>query len=187
MLHDYPIAVHAVTHLTITAREERGKMEANERETLSYLAGLLDADGYFSIMCSDSCQKRFGRANPQWFESIGLKQTIDIGPRLLKETFGGCIYMDKPSAVNGKPLFSWRISSRSAAICAARLLPFLRIKRKQARFLIRLGAHKALNGNKRLTQRSVAYRQSLRIRVRALNDTRPPRSGQGVPLEQEAA
>lgn len=147
----------------------------------------MKANGYFSIMCNSSCQKRFGRPNPQWLESIGLKQVTEIGPRLLKETFGGSIYTEKASALNGKPLFCWRVGSRAATNAARRLLPFLRIKRKQARFLVRLGAHKALNGNKRLTQKSVAYRQSLRTRVRALNDTRPPRAGQGVSLEQRAA
>lgn len=164
-------------------------MKAKERETLSYLAGLLDADGFFSIMCNSSGQKKFGRANPQWFECIGLKQVCDVGPKLLKETFGGSIYIDKPSAVNGKPLFAWRVGSRSATECASRLLPFLRIKKRQARLLVRLGAHKALRGSqtRRLTPKSVAYRQALRTRVRALNDTRPPRPGHGVSLEEKAA
>jgi hypothetical protein len=162
-------------------------MKRNERELLAYLAGLLDADGYFSIMCNASGQKKFGRANPQWFECVGLKQTIDIGPKLLKETFGGTIWKEKPSAINGKPLFAWRVSSKSAMECAKRLLPFLRIKRQQAQFLVRLGMHKAKNGNKRLTDTSVAYRQKLRTQCRALNDTRPPREGKGVSLETKAA
>jgi hypothetical protein len=135
-------------------------MKAKERETLSYCAGLLDADGYFSIMCNQSGQLKFGRANPQWFECIGLKQVTEAGPRLLQETFGGSIYREKPSAANGKPLFTWRVGSRAAFECARRLLPFLRIKKQQARLLVRLGAHKALRGK----QTRKAYHSNRRQR-----------------------
>jgi hypothetical protein len=150
-----------------------------ERETLIYLAGLLDADGYFSIGVSDSIMNH-GRPNPQWFESAGLKQVTPLGPRLLHETFGGWHGNEKPSAPGGKPLFTWRVTHITAGRCIERLLPFLRIKQRQAEIVLQLSIHKSKNKNRKLTTESIAIRQSLRDQVRALNDTRHRNTRQSV-------
>jgi len=142
-----------------------------ERELLSYLAGLLDADGSFSIILNTSIQKKFGRPNPQWYESIAFKQVTAVGTKLLKRTFGGCAYSEKPSIAGGKPLFCWRANGRTGAKACERLIPFLRIKKRQARLLLLLSVRKAANGTKRLSVREVAARQRLRNQVRKLNST----------------
>lgn len=143
----------------------------NNRELVIYLAGLLDADGSFSIILNTSIQKKFGRPNPQWHETVALKQVTAIGTKLLKQTFGGCTYPEKPSMAGGKPLFCWRANDRTGAKACERLIPFLRIKKRQARLLLLLSVRKAANGNKRLSVREVAARQRLRNQVRKLNST----------------
>jgi hypothetical protein len=145
------------------------QMTQEERETLIYLAGLIDADGYLSIVCLRSNQ----RLSPSYFEKVGLKQTCDVGPLLLKKMFGGCYGTEKPSTPNGKLLYRWAITGRKAAECARRLRPFLRIKQQQADILLLLQEHKLANDkNRKLTEDQLAHRAYLQSEVRALNDTR---------------
>jgi hypothetical protein len=59
-------------------------------------------------------------------------------PLLLKSIFGGSIYVTRPGTKNSRPLYKWMASDRSAAIAARTLLPFLRIKFRQAEALVDL-------------------------------------------------
>jgi len=105
----------------------------SRRELFAYLAGAIDSDGTIGIKRStyavrvrkDSCQ-------PTYSERLALRQVTPAVPELLRTTFGGSLYLTQPSAVGGKPLFSWSVTDQKAATCLRTLLPYLRVKRAQA-------------------------------------------------------
>ncbi len=100
---------------------------------LAYLAGAIDSDGTIGIKRSTYAMRVRGDAGaPTFSERIALRQTSPIIATMLKERFGGSLYMTKPSAVNGKPLYSWAATDVRALECLQALLPYLRIKREQA-------------------------------------------------------
>lgn len=107
--------------------------------TLAYLAGAMDSDGYFSIKRSTYHMRvRKDASNPVYSEVMGLHQvTLDI-PHLLRDYFGGTLYQAPPQTPNSKPLYRWRGSDLNAARAAAALLPYLRVKRRQAELLCEL-------------------------------------------------
>lgn len=107
--------------------------------TLAYLAGAMDSDGFFGIKRSTYHMRVRGDASqPTFSERCGLKQTADVVPKLLKETFGGNIAIQNASTEHGKLLYGWDATDKVAANAARLLLPYLKIKKRQAEFLLEL-------------------------------------------------
>ncbi len=110
---------------------------------LAYLAGVLDSDGYFTVRRSTYAMRVRGDAGaPIYSERVGCKQVQPEAIELLHEYFGGYRSIQKPSAKNGKPLHSWMVTDKQAAAVALALLPYLRLKRRQATLLLNLRASK---------------------------------------------
>jgi hypothetical protein len=102
-------------------------------EILAYLAGAIDSDGTIGIKRSTYAMRvRKDAGAPVFSERVALRQVTPHIPKLLRATFGGSIYITKPSAAKGRPLWSWAATDLRALACLTALMPFLRVKRKQA-------------------------------------------------------
>lgn len=101
----------------------------------AYLAGFLDGEGTFSVSKPNkACSQNYARITcPQVVSPESLKIM-----NLLKKTFRGCFIIRKPSGKNQRDYYLWRISNRRASFCAQTLLPFLIIKKPQAKLLIEI-------------------------------------------------
>lgn len=107
--------------------------------TLAYLAGAMDCDGWFTIKRSTYHRRVRGDAtNDLYSEVAGLKQVTPEIPDLLRATFGGFRFSEKGYTANSKPLHGWRGSDKVAARVCTELLPYLRVKRRQAECLVEL-------------------------------------------------
>lgn len=143
-------------------------MSGMDDPTLSYLAGCLDSDGYFTIRY-DSWPTKSGKSGT-YQEEIGLRQVTPVVPYMLRDAFGGNVYLTRAYRPQGRPLYSWTVTSRKAALAAERVLPHLRIKGAQATLLLKLRAVKDLPGHHRpLTTEALANRQAIRDEIRTLN------------------
>ena len=167
--------------------------------TLAYLAGAVDSDGYFTIKRSTyGIRVRGDMRVPTFSERIGLKQVTSVVPNMLHQAFGGSLRVENPSALRGLPLHSWMVTDRQAAIASRSLLPYLRIKHRQAELLLALRALKEQPrssttitnqrnrwGNvspfrKRIhSPEDIAQRQELFEQIKALNDIRPQQAKLG--------
>ena len=100
---------------------------------LAYLAGCVDSDGCIGVKKS-TYQIRVTKEakNPTYIERVSLKQVTDIVPNMLKSTFGGMVRWCKPNSPNSRPMWLWQATNRQAVRCCEVLLPYLRIKRRQA-------------------------------------------------------
>jgi hypothetical protein len=75
---------------------------------LAYLAGAIDSDGTIGVKRSTYAMRVRGDATqPVFSERVALRQVTPIIPELLRDLFGGSLYMTKPYAERGKPLYSW--------------------------------------------------------------------------------
>lgn len=100
----------------------------------AYLAGAIDSDGTIGIKRSTySMRVKKESKAPIFSERVALRQVTPEIPTLLKKEFGGSLYMTKPSAANGRPLWSWAATDVRAIECIVALLPYLRVKKRQAR------------------------------------------------------
>jgi len=100
---------------------------------LAYCAGVIDSDGSIGIQKKTySMRVTKDSTQPTYSERICVKQVEPQAIELLFSLFGGCKYLAKPSCKNGKPLYSWQVSDLKASVLLKAILPFLKIKRKQA-------------------------------------------------------
>lgn len=98
---------------------------------LAYFAGLLDGEGCIRIgkFLNSSEEVRY-RGQCQ----IAMTHPAPI--RWLAKTFGGGIYKHHPIGVS-KPCYYWQANAKDAAGLLQQALPFLKVKKEQAKLLIR--------------------------------------------------
>lgn len=144
----------------------------------TYLAGCIDCDGYITIKRDTYKLRKVGDAStPIFYERVGFKQVSPEIVDMLHEAFGGYRSIQKPSAKNGKPLYSWEARNLQANLCIKVLLPYLRIKKRQAEICMELRESIERTKHTRLPKTNIpkeelALRESLFNQVKSLNDTR---------------
>ena len=107
---------------------------------LAYAAGVIDSDGYIGVKRNDYSQRVRGDAGqPVYAPRALVKQVTPEAVDLLHEMFGGYRGDARPSATNGRPLFTWEAHSANAVRACEAVLPYLRIKREQALNAIECG------------------------------------------------
>ena len=159
---------------------------------LAYLAGAIDSDGSISIKRSTYGRRKLkDRVSPMYYPRISLRQISPIIPTLLKEAFGGVIYIGKPSAKKGKMLYGYEATNLIGERAIRQLLPYLRLKKRQAEIILelqeirksgrdghRVGYQKNRWGKYTMFQKAVISDETLKkmldlyLEIRKLNDTR---------------
>ena len=166
-------------------------MDIDER-VLAYIAGIMDADGYFTIK-RDTYRTRVikDRENPTYYERVGIKQTSKEAIELIYKYFGGYYHIEKSSAKNGKPLYAVELRNLKAHNFIKAIYPYLRIKKKQAEILLKLreSIRRGKTKRKKTMQRTrwgnyavftryavdddeIEYRERLISEIKKLNDSR---------------
>jgi hypothetical protein len=150
---------------------------------LAYLAGVMDSDGSFSIGI-DTWRVRTLARSPAYQEITAIAQCEPQAIQLLKELFGGCVSFQKARGPNRRPMLRWQATNKVAIGAVLKLLPFLRIKRRQAEILLALRKIKERGREKNtaLTRPHIrtvkpevlAEMDRLARQIRELNDTRFP-------------
>ena len=98
---------------------------------LAYLAGIVDGEGSIGAHW-----RSHSSVNIQVNIQVGMTQVGAV--ELFVKVFGGHIHIEKRVTKSGKPIYKWRLNCRKAADCLEKLLPYLIIKREQARDAIAL-------------------------------------------------
>lgn len=100
---------------------------------LAYCAGVIDSDGTIGVkrntyrvrVIKDSTQ-------PTYSARICVRQVTTEGLVILQSAFGGSVRPAKTYAKRGRLMYSWEVRDRLAERALRALLPYLRIKRRQA-------------------------------------------------------
>jgi hypothetical protein len=146
-----------------------------ENELIAYLAGIIDGEGYVGIKRTKAykCQ---GRKTPGFSARIQVRMVDEEPIRLLAETLGGWYYPEKPHSRQGRPLFCWQLGHAKAEDALRMLLPYLRVKKRQARKLLTL---------RRLKKRSARHRTKILGYRNFPNKHGTPRSVPNLALSDE--
>ena len=157
-----------------------------KQTTISYLAGLVDGEGYVGIKKDLTSVRNKHSKSPLYHERIQIRMSDENAIKLFKETFGGNYYFEKEKANNPltkKRMYCYQISDLSAAKTLKLLLPYLRIKKKQAQICLKLYKNKRtklarkrgnLGGRKKdkgrpMSQKVLNYRDKLWKQIKQLN------------------
>jgi hypothetical protein len=100
---------------------------------LAYCAGVIDSDGCITIKSRKvQAKQQDAFAGRSYSASVFVRQVERGAVDLLLSLFGGTIRVHAPSTPGGRDLNHWEISHGKAVAAAKTLIPFLRIKHKQA-------------------------------------------------------
>lgn len=114
----------------------------------AYIAGIIDGEGSISIVRRTDEDRFIGRI----YIGQGVKGLSVLN--FIKDRFGGCLYEYKASKATNGSMYRWIATDAKAKKIALKVVPFLLIKREQARILI------ALQTIKRRFHRTAAGRDS---------------------------
>lgn len=103
-------------------------------ETLAYLAGLVDGEGYIGIKKA----RRKDAVSAIYHERIQVRMIHEGSIKLLADTLGGSYYRETMAQRRGRPLFCYQASDALAADILRKLLPYLVIKRSSAETVLKL-------------------------------------------------
>lgn len=104
---------------------------------IAYVAGLMDGEGCIRIKKAKAykCQ---GRVTPGYHASVQIKMVDQDAIEFACSVLGGWHYLEKSALKSGRPLFTWQVSDQKAEDALRIVLPYLRVKRKQAAKVIEL-------------------------------------------------
>ena len=101
--------------------------------TLAYLAGVIDSDGTIGVKRQTYAVRVLKNSSqPTYVERVCVKQVTSQAVDLLYSTFGGYRSVTHSTAKYGRTLQVWQVTNLKAAVVLEMLLPYLRIKRRQA-------------------------------------------------------
>jgi len=98
-------------------------------EVLAYLAGIIDGEGWITIIRGGNAK---GRRKYAYQILLGCSMTRPEVVQLLRSTFQGTIALTAPRNEKHSPQFRWEVRSQQAAGAIKMLRPFLILKTKQA-------------------------------------------------------
>ena len=108
-----------------------GRLSKESRMNLHYVAGIIDGEGYVSIDRNSNIDR-----------SLVGKTVVQMSgaaiPKLFLKQFGGNYRTYKRSNPNQCDAHTWSITGRPARKFLKRILPFLFLKKEQAKLVIAL-------------------------------------------------
>lgn len=146
---------------------------------LAYLAGILDGEGCITlakVYRKDNRNKNpkfveecWGQVCIAWTDKKEQKEYLEE----LKKEFGGYYALFKSRAINGKgnDFVYWRLVSNKSAEFLKLVIPYLRVKKRQAEIVIRMHELKLANRGKHKepSLKEMNDRQELIKEIRLLN------------------
>jgi len=148
-------------------------------EELAYCAGIIDGEGCISMFeqNNETSQKQWRKAGDVRYRyKVKVKMVDHEACALLMEVFGGSLYWNPLQKLQERQRFAtitWTVSERRAAKCIRQLLPYLRIKQKQAELLLLMAdnvmKYDHVGRGRKVAPKDTALRHGLIEQVRAQN------------------
>lgn len=102
---------------------------------IAYIAGLMDGEAYIGIKRGKpyKCQ---GLVNPSYHARIQIRMVDEQAIKFVADTLGGTYYKEKAHSNSGRLLYCWTTSDKKAATILETVIPYLKVKQKQAQTVL---------------------------------------------------
>jgi hypothetical protein len=156
----------------VRARQEeaRRRAAAVSHDDVIYTAGLFDGEGSVCLQVKHTQRSSAGLPKRAPLLLVQLSLTDEATIRWLGETWGGSLFIGHrlhSQQPHHRIVHSWRLHSAAAQIFLETVLPFLRVKRRQAELGIR--SRRDCAPNRKLGPTAMLGRLALRDELVALN------------------
>lgn len=104
---------------------------------VAYVAGIIDGEGCIRVKKTKPyrCQ---GRATPGYDASVQVKMVDRGAVEFVCKTIGGWVYLQKSGLKSGRDQYTCQATGRQAEDGLRLVLPYLRVKRRQAELVLQL-------------------------------------------------
>lgn len=144
----------------------------------SYLAGIIDGDGYVGISRSTPARSR--AHTPSYRELLTVEMCDELPIKILSSLFGAPYHL-KQYAANKRPIYTWRPARLTVNRALLALSPYLIVKRAQAETALQFRKDVSMewknepkNGSGRwkpfLSEQHLTLREHLYERIKSLNN-----------------
>jgi len=149
----------------LTAEAQDNQMEEKRTLTIAYLAGIFDGEGsvYINKTSSPHSLKLWERKTPNYALNCGVTNSYRGVLEIFQKLFGGSIYDRKSHQV-----YDYRIDRIMAKEMLKNLLPYLVIKKEQARIAIEF-QETLFATSKEVSEEKLEYRDSVYFKIKSLN------------------
>ena len=144
-------------------------METRRKQSIAYLAGVVDSDGYIGV--TKGKPNPGNTKNPQYSLTVNVTNTSKAMMDWLVQNFGGRVYERKtPTNANWKQCYNWVVMFQNAREVLEMIEPFLVVKREQALVGIEL-MRDWITNNRGTPVEEVARRERIYRKFKDLNAT----------------
>lgn len=155
---------------------------------LSYIAGILDGEGYIGIDRQNASAKHSKRRNDFFRLNVQVKATDKRMTDFLMLHIGGYYRTENRRTVNGRMVHTWGVDSARAEQVLQTMLPYMVCKKDQAELC--LNFRKSF-GNKNHCHFGtppdvIAFRQSCYEKIKAIHGVHSGKASPPQPLRQIA-
>lgn len=140
--------------------------------SLEYIAGFMDGEGCISIHENRAWLAESANGRPRIVMQVAIANCNKAILAQIQKQHGGSICRLKRPNRRSRQGYSLRLSEQAACRFLEKILPFLRIKRKQAKLMLRLGKRKAKDVIYLSVHESVV-RRNIAEQCKALNKKGP--------------
>jgi len=129
--------------------------------TLAYIAGLIDGEGYISA-------SKNSRTKGSYTIVLSISMCRREGVDLCARAFGGKAREKKRKTITGRSVYIWTIHSKTAEKALTKLLPFLRVRNRVAKLVLRMQKliHEPTHCVTRLTEREILKRDRIYKKIK---------------------
>lgn len=113
-----------------------GHKSATNDTDLAYIAGIVDGEGCIRIKKSNPNPGI--RVTPGYHAAIQIRMVDESAISFIQQVLGGSYYKESAPAPNRRPLFLYAAQNLIAERVLRKILPFLKVKRKQAELVLSL-------------------------------------------------
>ena len=137
-----------------------------KKETLAYLAGIIDGEGYIGIK-KDQIKNR--GINPAYYERMSVANVNKPVIEMFFKLFNcGNIQFHKPSKLSKRGYWSWEVTNLKATLVVKQIYPYLLIKKPEAKIIIKLSENKKRRYAV-LPKKIVTYREKLYQTIKTIH------------------
>ena len=105
---------------------------------MAYAAGIMDGEGCLTIKQRSASQQTGSALSTSYSGEVTVEMTDETTIRFLHELFGVGSIRSRQRVAQNKPVYVWRVTDAAARKVCWDILPYLRIKQRQAELIITL-------------------------------------------------
>lgn len=147
-------------------------MSKSKELSLEYIAGFVDGEGCISVHENRAWLVQSANGRPRIVMQVAIANCNKAILRQIQKQHGGAICTTTQKNPNAKKGYSLRISEQAGCRFLEKILPYLRVKHKQAKLMLKLGKRKAKDSIYLSIHESVV-RKRIAEQCKALNKKGP--------------